>query len=168
MSNASQNTMHSILNTISTSTDFEALFEAALAKFTKCTGKDLRNHPIATLIDGCTSPDAILAIFQEQYLAFKNSGTATLNRWDVSDPLWMGCTPSRPMQPSVLAPVLVSPHSATSSLLLTHFVVYLRHLPLRILFFLQLASSSPCVSLSHFPVPTSPVIMFASARWPST
>jgi hypothetical protein len=75
--------MHTILNTTSTSTNFEALFEAALAKFTKCTGQDIRNHPIATLIDRCTSPDAILAIFQDQsqaFLEFRNGDLRLIGR----------------------------------------------------------------------------------------
>jgi hypothetical protein len=62
--------MSSTLNTTTTTSNFEALFEAALDKFTKRTGQDLRNHPIATRIERCSSPDAILAIFQEQSLAF--------------------------------------------------------------------------------------------------
>jgi hypothetical protein len=62
--------MASTLHTTSTSSNFEVIFEAALAEFTKRTGQDLRNHPIATKIDRCTSPDAILALFQEQSRAF--------------------------------------------------------------------------------------------------
>ena len=70
MSNALRSSMSSTRHTPSTSSNFEALFEAALAKFTKCTGQDLRNHPIATKIDRCRSPDTILAIFEEQSRAF--------------------------------------------------------------------------------------------------
>jgi fungal STAND N-terminal Goodbye domain len=62
----SNNLMESAPSTTSTSSKFEALFDAALAKYTKRTGQDLRNHPIATTIDRCQSPDAILEIFQEQ------------------------------------------------------------------------------------------------------
>jgi hypothetical protein len=146
--------MHSILDTTSTSTNFEALFEAALAKFTKCTGTDLRNHPIATLIDTCTSPDAILAIFQEQSLAF--------HEFKNGDPLLIGR-----LEPIVDALHAISTNAALRNgasfvrsrplrgfVVITH--VYLRHFRLQILFFMELASSSPCVSLSHFPVPTSP------------
>jgi hypothetical protein len=80
---ASQNSMSSILNTTSTSSNFQALFEVALAKYTKRTGQDLRNHPLANVIDRCDSPDAILAIFQEQSRAFDEfrNGDPKLAKW---------------------------------------------------------------------------------------
>ena len=53
-----------------THTNFETLFDAALAKYTKQTGSDLRNHPLASMIDSCDSPDSILVIFEEQAKAF--------------------------------------------------------------------------------------------------
>lgn len=53
-----------------TYTNFETLFDAALAKYTKQTGTDLRNHPLASMIDSCDSPDSILVIFEEQAKAF--------------------------------------------------------------------------------------------------
>ena len=53
-----------------TSSNFETVFNAALDKYTKQTGKDLRNHPLAARIDGCDGPDSILDIFQEQSQAF--------------------------------------------------------------------------------------------------
>jgi hypothetical protein len=58
----------SITNT--TRSHFEALFDAALDKYKKRTGKDLRNHPLAAIIDRCDSPDEILTIFEEQSRAF--------------------------------------------------------------------------------------------------
>ncbi|KAN0111234.1 hypothetical protein V8E52_008714 [Russula decolorans] len=58
-------------NTTSTSSNFEVLFNAALAKYTNQTGNDLRNHPLAIMIDSCDSPDSILDIFQEQARAFE-------------------------------------------------------------------------------------------------
>jgi hypothetical protein len=54
----------------STLSNFEALFDAALDKYKKRTGQDLRNHPLAAIIDRCDSPNAILTIFQEQSRAF--------------------------------------------------------------------------------------------------
>ena len=53
-------------NTASTSSNFDTLFNAALVEYTKQTGKDLRNHPLASEINSCDSPDSILRIFQEQ------------------------------------------------------------------------------------------------------
>jgi hypothetical protein len=63
--------------------NFKALFDAALAKYTKCTGKDLRNHPLAYMIDRCYSPDLILALFQEQSRAFDEfrNGDPKLINW---------------------------------------------------------------------------------------
>lgn len=47
--------MSSASNTAHMSSDFEALFNAALAKYTKQTGKDIRHHPLVGRIDGCDS-----------------------------------------------------------------------------------------------------------------
>jgi fungal STAND N-terminal Goodbye domain len=70
-------------NTAYVCSDFEALFNAALAKYTKQTGKDLRNHPLADRIDGCDNPDSILDIFQEQSQAFDEfrNGDTKLFKW---------------------------------------------------------------------------------------
>jgi hypothetical protein len=62
--------MSSASNTVSTSSNFETLFNAALAKYTRQTGSDLRDHPLASKIDSCDSPESILDIFQEQAMAF--------------------------------------------------------------------------------------------------
>jgi hypothetical protein len=64
--------MSSASNT-ATSSNFQALLNAALANYTKQTGRDLRNHPLADRIDSCDSPDSILDIFQEQVKAFDDS-----------------------------------------------------------------------------------------------
>jgi hypothetical protein len=70
-------------NTIPTLSNFEALFDAALAMYTRRTGKDLRSHPLAVAIDRCQSPDEILAIFNEQSQAFDEfrNGDPKLNKW---------------------------------------------------------------------------------------
>lgn len=62
---------------------FEALFDAALAKYAKQTGTDLRNHPLANMIDRCDSPDSILVIFEEQAKAFDEfrNGNSKLIKW---------------------------------------------------------------------------------------
>ena len=62
--------MSSAPNTTSTSSSFRTLFDDALAKYTKLTGRDLHSHPLASIIDRCDSPDLIPAIFQEQSRAF--------------------------------------------------------------------------------------------------
>jgi hypothetical protein len=65
------------------SSNFEILFNAALAKYSKQTGKDLRNHPLANMIDSCDGPDSIISIFQEQSQAFREfrSGDTKLFKW---------------------------------------------------------------------------------------
>ena len=70
-------------NTASTSSNFETIFNAALDEYTKKTGKDLRNHPLADKIDECDSADSILVIFQEQAEAFDKfrNGDAELFKW---------------------------------------------------------------------------------------
>ena len=65
--------MSSTSNTSSPLSKFETLLDAALAKYAKRTGEDLRNHPLAAAIDKCESPDSILAIFQAQSHAFDQS-----------------------------------------------------------------------------------------------
>ena len=75
--------MSSTANTTSTSSNFEALFDAALDKYTKRTGQDLRNHPMAAIIDRCGSPDSVLALFKDQSLAFDRfrNGDPKLLKW---------------------------------------------------------------------------------------
>ena len=75
--------MSSVPNTSFTSSNFQDLIDAALKKYTECTGKDLCNHPLAYLIDGCDSPDAILKVFKEQYREFDEfrNGDSKLLKW---------------------------------------------------------------------------------------
>jgi hypothetical protein len=58
------------MSTSFTSSNFEALYDAALEKYTEQTGKDLRNHPLAHRIERCDSPASLLAVFQEQAQTF--------------------------------------------------------------------------------------------------
>jgi hypothetical protein len=75
--------MSSTPNTTTRSSNFTALFDVALAKYTKLTGSDLRNHLLACMINRCESPDAILVIFQEQSRAFDEfrNGDPELIKW---------------------------------------------------------------------------------------
>ena len=75
--------MSSSSNTTSTSSNFEALFNVAVEKYNSQTGKDLRNHPLASKIESCDSPDSILDIFQEQAKAFEEykRGDFELFKW---------------------------------------------------------------------------------------
>ena len=67
----------------SPSSNFEALFQAALAKYSKQTGQGLVNHPLTAVLDRCDSPNAILAIFEEQARAFDEfrNGDPKLIKW---------------------------------------------------------------------------------------
>ena len=75
--------MPSTSSPISTSSNFEALFNAALAKYTEQNERDLRNHPLASQIDSCDSPDAILNMFEKQAEAFDEfrKGDTKLFKW---------------------------------------------------------------------------------------
>ncbi|KAH9033912.1 hypothetical protein EDB85DRAFT_2144696 [Lactarius pseudohatsudake] len=44
--------------------NFLPIFEKALQEYKKKTGKDLTTHPLATEIESCRSPDAILTVLQ--------------------------------------------------------------------------------------------------------
>jgi hypothetical protein len=70
-------------STTSTSPKFEAIFNAALAKYKDQTKMDLRNHPLASKINACNSAKSILAVFQEQANAFDKfrNGNPKLFKW---------------------------------------------------------------------------------------
>jgi len=46
--------------------NLHAIFNAALRTFKKKTGKDITSHPLATELQSCDSPDAILAVLRRQ------------------------------------------------------------------------------------------------------
>jgi hypothetical protein len=70
-------------NSTFTTSNFEAIFNAALVEYTNQTGKDLRNHPLASKIDACDSAEAILDIFQAQAKTFDEfrKGSPKLIKW---------------------------------------------------------------------------------------
>jgi len=57
--------------------------DVALAKYTKQTGKDLRNHPLAFKINQRDSAESILAVFNEQAQEFDEfrNGNSKLIKW---------------------------------------------------------------------------------------
>ena len=69
-------------SSISTS-NFQAIFQAALKSYKKQTKKDLLTHPLASQLQSCESTIAILAILQGQVREFeKNSeGDERLTKW---------------------------------------------------------------------------------------
>ncbi|KAH8999582.1 hypothetical protein EDB86DRAFT_3242618 [Lactarius hatsudake] len=66
-----------------TATDFKTIFGAALQAYNKQTKKDLASHPLATQLQSCDSPGAILSILRTQVQAFDRSQTADekLTKW---------------------------------------------------------------------------------------
>ena len=46
--------------------NLNAIFNAAIRTYKKKTGKDITSHPLATEIQSCDSPDAILAVLRRQ------------------------------------------------------------------------------------------------------
>jgi len=59
-----------------TSSDFEALLNTALTKYTEQTGKDLRNHPLAHRMEDVTPPIPCLMYSKNKHRHLKNSGAA--------------------------------------------------------------------------------------------
>jgi len=77
--------MTSTSNTTSNTSNFQAIFHAALNDYTKITGEDLSDldHPLASKLDSCDSPDSILNIFREQARDFDEfkKGDTKLFKW---------------------------------------------------------------------------------------
>ena len=65
------------------SLNFQTILRDALIKYTKQTGKDLLNEPLAAKIRDCNSSDEILGVFQEQAEAFQQfrNGDSRLFKW---------------------------------------------------------------------------------------
>jgi hypothetical protein len=75
--------MSSTSDATAPSPNFQAIFRDALTKYTKQTGRDLLNEPLAAKIRGCNSSDEILGVFQEQAQAFQQFriGDSRLFEW---------------------------------------------------------------------------------------
>ena len=60
--------------TTTTSTyNYQVIFDSALDAYKKKTKKDLRFHPLLPKLQTCNSPDAVLAVLQEQNPVFNQS-----------------------------------------------------------------------------------------------
>lgn len=90
------NAMSSTSDTTFSSSNFQILLDAALTKYSKRTGQTLSNHPLTAMIDRCSSPDDVLAIFEKQAEAFDEfrNGDAKLTNWlrPIVDGLYAICT----------------------------------------------------------------------------
>ena len=67
----------------SSSSRFQAIFDAALLSYQNQTKKDLFAHPLASQLQDCDSTNAILAILQDQVRQFdkSHSGDERLTKW---------------------------------------------------------------------------------------
>lgn len=77
-------TTSSTLQASSSSTPpFQLIFEKAEKEYKKKTGEDLAIHPLAAEIDGCASPEAILAILERKAreLDQSKSSDERLTKW---------------------------------------------------------------------------------------
>ncbi|KAI9430837.1 hypothetical protein H4582DRAFT_2014248 [Lactarius indigo] len=66
--------------TAASSTKFETIFTAALKSYKQQTKRDLTSHPLATRLQSCDSPSAILSMLQAQLQTFDRSQAAN-ERW---------------------------------------------------------------------------------------
>jgi fungal STAND N-terminal Goodbye domain len=64
----------------SSSSNFQLIINDALDTYKARTRKDLRDHPLATQLQACDSPTAILAILQQQVQGLDQSRSAD-ERW---------------------------------------------------------------------------------------
>ena len=67
----------------SSSSPFQAIFQAAIKSYQKQTKKDLLAHPLASQLQDCDSTNAVLAILQDQIREFdkSHSGDERLTKW---------------------------------------------------------------------------------------
>ena len=67
----------------SSSSRFQAIFQAAIKSYQKQTKKDLLAHPLASQLQACDSTNAIIAILQDQVRQFdkSHSGDERLTKW---------------------------------------------------------------------------------------
>ncbi|KAH8983359.1 hypothetical protein EDB92DRAFT_1578930 [Lactarius akahatsu] len=72
--------MSQVPSTSTSSTNFEAIFTAALEAYKKQTKRDIISHPLAAQLQSCDSPSAILAVLRTQVQTFDRSQTAD-ERW---------------------------------------------------------------------------------------
>jgi hypothetical protein len=71
---------HSHLTASSSSNNFQLIINNALKAYEKRTKKDLLAHPLASQLQACNSPSAILAILQQQVQGLDQSRSSD-DRW---------------------------------------------------------------------------------------
>jgi hypothetical protein len=70
------------------SSNFELIIDNALKAYKKRTKKDVLAHPLASQLQACDSPGAILAVLQQQVQGLDQSRSSDDNRWS----MWLGPT----------------------------------------------------------------------------
>jgi hypothetical protein len=66
--------------TASSSNNFQLIFNNALKAYEKRTKKDLLTHPLASQLQACNSPAAILSVLQQQVQGLDQSRSSD-DRW---------------------------------------------------------------------------------------
>ena len=69
------------------SSNFQLIVNDALAAYEKRTKKDLLTHPLASQLEACNSPSAVLAVLQQQVQGLDQSRNSD-DRWTK----WLGPT----------------------------------------------------------------------------
>ncbi|KAI9429695.1 hypothetical protein H4582DRAFT_2134408 [Lactarius indigo] len=68
--------MSQIPSTSNSSKNFETIFTAALKSYKQQTKRDLTSHPLATRLQSCDSPHAIIAMLRAQFQTSDKSQSA--------------------------------------------------------------------------------------------
>jgi hypothetical protein len=131
------------------SSKFNALFDEALAEYKKQTGKDLRDHPLASDIDNCDTADSLLVIFQKQAKEFKEfrDGDPKLMKW--LQPVVNGLYSLSSSTAVTIVVGLVSPNKVAVVMSVSSTPLLYRRSPLQTPSCPLSASFSQCVSLTH-------------------
>jgi hypothetical protein len=66
---------------VSSSSNFQLIFNDALDKYNKCTKHDLRGLPLAAQLQSCTSPSAIITVLQQQFQDQSRTSDDRWSRW---------------------------------------------------------------------------------------
>jgi len=68
---------------ISSSSNYQVIFDNALQAYKKKTGKDLTSDPLLRRLESCNSPDAVLALLREQVPGFDQSESSSdgVTKW---------------------------------------------------------------------------------------
>ena len=65
---------------ITSTLNYQAIFDNALEAYKKKTKKDLRSHPLLPKLQTCNSPNAVLAVLREQIpVLFQSNSTSSTN-----------------------------------------------------------------------------------------